>query len=140
VAPFAPSASLFKIVTATALLDSGRVSPGTRECYEGGEHAIVAEDLERRGMSCTTLGEALGNSVNLVFARLAKKHLAPPEIRRKAADLGFSGEVPIDVSVAPSELSIPEDPFGMARASRCRPSPTTASACGCRSSITAARG
>ena len=117
VAPFAPSASLFKIVTATALLEGGRVNPNTRECYEGGEHAIVPEDLERRGSACASLGDALGNSVNLVFARLAKKHLAPPEIRRKAADLGFSGEVPIDVSVAPSELTIPEDPFGMARAS-----------------------
>lgn len=117
VAPFAPSASLFKIVTATALLEGGRVNAGTRECYEGGEHAIVPEDLERRGSSCSSLGDALGNSVNLVFARLAKKHLAAPEIRRKAADLGFSGEVPIDVNVAPSELTIPEDPFGMARAS-----------------------
>ena len=117
VAPFAPSASLFKIVTATALLSGGRVNPGTRECYEGGEHSIVPEDLSRHGTSCSSLGDALGNSVNLVFARLAKKHLTAPEIRQKAADLGFSGEVPIDVSVAPSELTIPDDPFGMARAS-----------------------
>lgn len=117
VAPFAPSASLFKIVTTAALLEGGRVNPGTRECYEGGEHAIVPADLERRGSACTSLGEALGSSINLVFARLAKKHLAPPDIRRKAADLGFLGEVPIDVSVAPSELTIPDDPFGMARAS-----------------------
>ena len=117
VAPFAPSASLFKIVTASALLEGGRVNPATRECYEGGEHAIVPADLERRGSACASLSEALGSSINLVFARLAKKHLSPPEIRRKAIDLGFSGEVPIDVNVAPSELTIPEDPFGMARAS-----------------------
>jgi peptidoglycan glycosyltransferase len=117
VAPFAPSASLFKIVTAAALLEGGRVTTATRECYDGGEHAIVPADLERRGSVCSSLGEALGSSINLVFARLAKKHLAPPEIRKKAADLGFSGEVPIDVNVAPSELTIPEDPFGMARAS-----------------------
>jgi penicillin-binding protein A len=117
VAPFAPSASLFKIVTAAALLEGGRVNPATRECYDGGEHGIVPADLEGRGSACVSLGEALGTSVNLVFARLAKKHLAPPEIRKKAADLGFSGEVPIDVTVAPSELTIPDDPFGMARAS-----------------------
>ena len=117
VAPFAPSASLFKIVTATALLEGGRVNAGTRECYEGGEHEIRPADLEGRGSTCSTFGDALGNSVNLVFARLSKKHLAPPEIRRKAGELGFFGEVPIDVNVAASELSIPEDPFGMARAS-----------------------
>ncbi len=114
--PFAPPASLFKIVTASALLDA-HVSPATRECYEGGEHAIHPEDLERHGSVCTTFGEALGHSVNLVFARLAKKHLAPGTLRSYAATLGFSGVVPIDVPVGRSVVSIPDDAFGMARAS-----------------------
>lgn len=116
VEPFAPSASLFKVVTASALLE-GHVPPSARECYEGGEHEIHPADLERRGAVCTTFGEALGHSVNLVFARLAKKHLTPDTLRRYAAALGFSGEVPIDVPVAASVIRIPDDPFGMARAS-----------------------
>src|SRR5262249_40853739 len=37
--------------------------------------------------------------------------------RRYAAELGFSGEVPIDVPVGASVVRVPEDPFGMARAS-----------------------
>ncbi len=114
--PFAPSASLFKVVTATALLEA-HVSPAARECYEGGEHEIRPADLDRHGATCTTFGEALGHSVNLVFARLAKKHLAPEALRRHAAELGFSGEVPIDVPVGASVVRIPDDPFGMARAS-----------------------
>ena len=114
--PFAPSASLFKVVTASALLEA-HVSPAARECYEGGEHEIHPADLDRHGAVCTTFGEALGHSVNLVFARLAKKHLAPEALRRFAVALGFSGEVPIDVPVAPSVVRIPDDPFGMARAS-----------------------
>jgi cell division protein FtsI/penicillin-binding protein 2 len=115
--PFAPSASLFKVVTATALLESGKVSPATKECYEGGEHEIHPADLEKRGATCTTLGEALGHSVNLVFARLAKKHLTPDSLRKHAADLAFSGEAPLDVPVGASTIRIPDDPFGMARAS-----------------------
>jgi cell division protein FtsI/penicillin-binding protein 2 len=114
--PFAPSASLFKVVTASALLEA-HVPPSARECYEGGEHEIHPADLDRRGSICTTFGEALGHSVNLVFARLAKKHLAPEALRRYADALGFSGEVPIDVPVGPSVVRIPDDPFGMARAS-----------------------
>ena len=46
-APFAPSASLFKMVTASALIERG-VSPSTRQCYEGGEHAIEEGDIEDR--------------------------------------------------------------------------------------------
>ncbi len=114
--PFAPSASLFKVVTASALLEA-HVPPDTRECYEGGEHEIHPADLVRHGAVCTTFGEALGHSVNLVFARLAKKHLTADALEKYAALLGFSGEVPIDVPVAPSAVSIPSDPFGMARAS-----------------------
>lgn len=113
--PFAPSASLFKIVTAAALLEGGKVTPATRACYTGGEHGITARDLEGRGAICTTVGEALGHSVNLVFARLAKDHLSAADLRRKARDLGFLGEVPIDVPVGASTVEIPEDPLGLAR-------------------------
>ncbi|MFO0757475.1 MAG: penicillin-binding transpeptidase domain-containing protein [Byssovorax sp.] len=116
-AAFAPSASLFKLATTAALLQSGKASPSTRECYTGGEHAVEPRDLEGRGTTCTTLGEALGHSVNLVFARLAKKHLSPDILRKEAQELGLSGEVPIDVAVSPSVVDIPDDPFGMARAS-----------------------
>ncbi|MEO7330622.1 MAG: penicillin-binding transpeptidase domain-containing protein [Minicystis sp.] len=114
---FAPSASLFKLVTTTALLEGGKATPGTRECYTGGEHAIEPRDLEGRGSTCSSLGEALGYSLNLVFARLAKKHLSPDELRRYARELGMSGEVPIDVPVGASVVDIPDDAFGMARAS-----------------------
>ena len=114
---FAPSASLFKVVTASALLEGGKVSPMTRECFEGGEHALHPADLERRGSFCSTVGEALGHSYNIVFARLSKRFLTPSDLRHYAAELGFSGEVPIDVPVDGSDVRIPDDAFGMARAS-----------------------
>jgi cell division protein FtsI/penicillin-binding protein 2 len=114
--PYAPSASLFKIVTAATLLDTGRANPDTRTCYSGGMHDITPKDLEGPGGQCTTFGEALGHSVNLVFARLAKKHLAPAELRQMASSLGFSGDIPIDVPTRPGSVAIPDDPFGMARA------------------------
>lgn len=115
--PFAPSASLFKLATASALLEGGKVTPATRECFDGGEHAVVAADLDRHGSFCSSVGEALGHSYNLVFAKLAKKHLRPEGLRHFAHELGFSGEVPIDVPVGVSVANIPDDPFGMARAS-----------------------
>jgi cell division protein FtsI/penicillin-binding protein 2 len=114
--PLAPSASLFKIVTAAALLEGGQVTPATRACYTGGERAITRRELEARGAACTTFGEALGRSINAVFARLASRHLDAAGLQRKAKDLGFAGEVPIDVPVLASEVDVPEDPLGLARA------------------------
>jgi cell division protein FtsI/penicillin-binding protein 2 len=116
---FAPSASLFKLVTATALLEDGAVKPESRVCYAGGEHTITRRDVEgplRGGVECTRFGDALGKSINLVFARLAKQHLASAELERRAAELGFAGEVPIDVPVEASHVHVPTDPFGLARA------------------------
>ncbi len=114
--PHAPSASLFKIITAAALLDGGYANESTETCWSGGDHDITPADLERRGGACTVFGEALGKSINMVFARLAKKHLDAGDLRRMAGTLGFSGDLPIDVPVHAGRVDIPDDPFGMARA------------------------
>lgn len=115
--PLAPSASLFKLVTASALLEGRAVNRATRVCYTGGASAITARDLEGRGETCTVFGDALGRSINGVFARLAVQHLTSADLRRKAKDLGFDGAVPIDVPISPSEVVIPDDTrLGLARA------------------------
>ena len=114
--PYAPSASLFKIVTAATLLDGGYVNEGTEACWNGGDHDITKEDLERRGGSCTQFGEALGKSINMVFAKLAKRHLDASDLRKMAGSLGFAGGIPIDVPARAGQVDIPDDPFGMARA------------------------
>lgn len=114
--PFAPSASLFKIVTAAALLSGKKATPDTRVCYAGGDHGITARDLDAPGGTCANFGEALGKSINLVFARLAKKHLSAGDLRSAADDLGFAGEVPIDVDTGKSVVDIPDSTFGLAKA------------------------
>ena len=154
VAPFAPSASLFKIVTTAALLEGGRVNPGTRECYEGGEHAIVPADLERARLGVHDARRGARAPASTSCSRGSRRSTSRrPEIRRKAADLGFSGEVPIDVPSRRASSPSPRIPSAWrapprasgtgssrrsARSSRCRRSPTTASASASRSSITAA--
>lgn len=118
--PTAPSASLFKVVTAAALLESGRASMTTKRCWHGGERSISLADLaddRHRDTACATMSEALRGSVNLVFAKLALAHLAPDDLLSQAALLGFADRVPIDVDVSPSTLRIPGDDLGLARAS-----------------------
>jgi cell division protein FtsI/penicillin-binding protein 2 len=114
---FAPSASLFKVVTASALLEGNKASPNTRVCFDGGEHGITQKELDARGSICSTMGEALGHSYNLVFAKLAAEKLAPNDLSRFANQLGFAGEAPIDVGVGASDLTIPSDRLGLAQAS-----------------------
>jgi cell division protein FtsI/penicillin-binding protein 2 len=114
----APAASVFKIVTAAALVETAGVPPDFRQCYSGGESRITTLDLvddPKRDRWCATLGEAMGRSVNTVFARLAVKNLTPPTLTSMAQAFGFGEAQSFDVPVAVSDVRIPEDKLGFAR-------------------------
>jgi peptidoglycan glycosyltransferase len=111
-----PAASIFKIVTAAALLEEG-VSPDQRVCYHGGKRRIQPSHLADSPLdaSCVTMAEALGHSTNVAFAKLAHRHLAPEALRREAERLFFN--VPVEVNGAPtgeSPATIPDEPFAFA--------------------------
>jgi penicillin-binding protein A len=113
----APSASVFKVVTGTALIEAG-LTPNTKQCYSGGEHSIRPADLvenKRRDKYCATLAQAMGRSINTVFARLASKNLDREKLGAVAMKLGWAQDTPFDVKVAPSALTLPEDELGFAR-------------------------
>jgi cell division protein FtsI/penicillin-binding protein 2 len=113
----APSASVFKIVTGTTLIENG-VGPSTRQCYSGGQHQLTATDLvddKKRDKWCATMTQAMGRSLNTVFARLAQKHLDRDKISSVASRYGYGQELPFDVKIAPSTLTFPADELGFAR-------------------------
>lgn len=114
----APAASVFKIVTGSALVEIAGLGPEQRECYSGGEQRIVERDLQpdpRRDRWCTTLSGAMGRSINTVFARSALSHLKPAQLEAEARGLGFGAPLPFDVPVEASALNVPQEPLGFAR-------------------------
>src|SRR5262249_2544659 len=87
----APSASGFKILTGTTLVANG-VGPNPRQCYSGGEHQLRAIDLvddRKRDRWCATMTQAMGRSLNTVFARLAAKNLDREKIQLVAERYGY---------------------------------------------------
>jgi cell division protein FtsI/penicillin-binding protein 2 len=118
VAASAPSASVFKIVTAAALVEDAHLGSDTRRCYSGGEQRIGAADLvedPQRDRWCTTLAGAMGRSINTVFARLAKEELTPQKLEAMARRFGYGRPVDFDVPVQPSGLHVPVEPLEFAR-------------------------
>jgi cell division protein FtsI/penicillin-binding protein 2 len=114
----APSASVFKIVTAAALVEDAHLDAETRQCYCGGEQRIASADLvddPHRDRWCTTLGGAMGRSINTVFARLAKEHLTPAQLEAMARRFGYGEPVAFDVPVQPNELHVPGEALDFAR-------------------------
>lgn len=114
----APAASVFKIITGSALVEHAGLSADTKQCYSGGEQRIHPSDLiddPQRDRWCVTLAGAMGRSVNTVFARLAQKHLNPTLLEEMARGFGFGAAIPFDVPVQTQKLEIPSDGLGFAR-------------------------
>jgi penicillin-binding protein A len=116
----APAASVFKVVTGAALVEKAGLGAETEQCYHGGKSRISPDELEenpRRDKWCATLGIAMGRSLNVVFARLAQKHVTPEDLTAVGGALGFGMPVPFVVPNQAPEIKIPADPLEFARAS-----------------------
>jgi penicillin-binding protein A len=115
---FAPSASVFKIMTGAALVQIAGVTPDFKSCYSGGEQKILPSDLKedpKKDQYCATLAQAMGRSINTIFARLAAKKLNGADLHAIASQLGYGAPIPFDVPVSISKIDIPSDTLGFAR-------------------------
>lgn len=114
----APAASVFKVVTGAALVEKAGLSAKTEQCYRGGKSRILADELRddpRRDKWCATLAEAMGRSLNVVFGRLAQKHLTPEDLTETGGAFGFGAPVPFAVPNQAPAIEIPGDPLEFAR-------------------------
>ncbi|MBN2575262.1 MAG: penicillin-binding protein [Deltaproteobacteria bacterium] len=117
--PWAPAASVFKVVAASALLQEGRLEPATRVCYHGGISAIRRDNLvdrRRKDRSCADLAYGIGRSQNAIIAKLTVRHLRPEQLEHIASAFGFGQDLGFDAEMDPSEADIPRDPLEFARA------------------------
>lgn len=114
----APAASIFKVVTGTALVEEAGLSAQTKQCYSGGHSRLTSADIvddPKRDRWCATLSEAMGRSLNSIFAKLAIKHLTPRNLTAVAKAYGFDEPIPFDVPVAKSQVNIPAEKLGFGR-------------------------
>ena len=116
---WAPAASVFKVVSAAALVSEGGLTSQTRVCYHGGVSSVLPDnlvDIPRIDRSCATLAYGVGKSQNAILAKLAARHLTPAALDRVARAFAFGQVIPFDVPVEPSHLDVPTgDPLEFAR-------------------------
>jgi len=111
-----PAASVFKIITGAALLEKG-VNPDVETCYHGGVHRLVGKLLEDKpnlDRRCLSLSMALAKSANVVFAKMAVKHLDADDLRKSAERFLFNRPI-FDQPVEQSRAQIPDSGLDFAR-------------------------
>ncbi|MBI1944308.1 MAG: penicillin-binding protein [Deltaproteobacteria bacterium] len=112
--PLAKAASIFKIVTASALLRDG-VSLQEQACGTGGKTRLKPKNLVDDGRGrCVRFEDALPLSQNVAMAKLASRHLVPGQLRLEAALFGFDMPLPFAYATAASPAPIDDEPFAFA--------------------------
>jgi penicillin-binding protein A len=89
---WAPAASIFKLVTATALVRAG-VTPSQKVCFHGGIRSVMESNLtdSPRDNRCEDLRFAVAHSQNAIIAKLTHQHLSTQALIAAAKDLGVAG-------------------------------------------------
>jgi len=113
-----PAASLIKVVTASAAIERGKVSPQDEISYRGGIYGITRGGIharDGRGTPKMTLEEAIARSANAVFGKVAVNHVGGPVLEEYLAKFGFDQNIPFDLPVEPSRGQVPKEEYELAR-------------------------
>jgi cell division protein FtsI/penicillin-binding protein 2 len=85
---WAPAASVFKLVTASALVEAG-VDPDDKVCYHGGIRSVRESNLEdsKRDNNCNSLLYGVAHSQNAILGKFAYQKLEPSKLDSLAHDI-----------------------------------------------------
>jgi cell division protein FtsI/penicillin-binding protein 2 len=112
-----PAASIFKIVSAAAALESAGYTPEQPVFFQGRKHTLYKQQLKKtrnKYTNQTTFRKAFASSVNSVFGKLGIFDLGQDLISEYASRFLFNRVIPFDFPVAMSTIQIPEDDYGLA--------------------------
>jgi len=114
---WAPAASVFKLVTAAALLQAG-VGPNQPVCYHGGLRSVAEANLiddPRRDRSCEDLTFAVARSQNAIVAKLAHKFLDSSKLAAAAHAFGLGKAADFSLTCESSRVQVPDGDLERAR-------------------------
>jgi penicillin-binding protein A len=88
-----PAASLFKIVTAAAAVETLGYKPSTPMYFNGNKYTLYKrqlKDVKNKYTSKTSFSKAFAESINPVFGKIGKNHLGRKRLDRYADAFGFN--------------------------------------------------
>jgi len=112
----APAASIFKMVTATGLLERG-VSATARYPYHNAPSKVMEAHLTEpgKGANQVDMAEALAESNNGFFARMADQKLSREDLETLVRRFGFNQVVPFPLLTEASTAQVPRNTLERAR-------------------------
>lgn len=116
-----PAASLIKVITSSAALQTGQVTPYSMFTYTGSPYVLsekkISPKYRPKGQKITTLADALGMSNNIVFAKVGADVVGADHLLATLEDFGFNKEIPFEFPLQMSRAQVPTDRYPLAQTS-----------------------
>lgn len=113
-----PAASIFKVVTATAALDSGKLNSDSVIAFNGGDHTLYRRNVtsftKNRWSRLVSVKKAFAKSINTVFGMVGIQHVGELGMEEYADRFLFNKEIPGDLPVQAGAFEMGQDAFSIA--------------------------
>ena len=112
--PTFPAASVFKIVTAAAVIESRGLRPDTQLQYNGRKYTLYRSQISKKTNRYThqiSLRDSFAQSINPVFGKLGALHLSPQELQTYAEGFGFNQKMEFELNLPRSQVTVPKDTY-----------------------------
>ncbi|MCK7515862.1 MAG: penicillin-binding transpeptidase domain-containing protein [Desulfobacterales bacterium] len=99
-----PAASIFKIITAAAAVETRDLDPGSMLKFSGGKYTLYKSQIDPKtpkNANQITLKDSFAQSVNPVFGKLGANLLGKEVIEAYAEAFGFNREIDFELPLAP---------------------------------------
>lgn len=109
-----PAASIFKIVSAAAAIDSCNISADTKLTFNGRSHTLYKNQLTGRTNRYTnsvSLKTSFAKSINPPFGKLGIFRLKKDLLQEYAIRFGFNQPITFELPVQPSRISVGDEPY-----------------------------
>ena len=109
-----PAASIFKIVTAAAAVETQGFQPDSVFNYNGSKYTLYRNQLKDRKNRYThriNLKDSFAQSVNPVFGKIGANRLGKTVLRKYGDAFGFNRSIDFELPLMPSELHLTDEPY-----------------------------
>jgi peptidoglycan glycosyltransferase len=114
-----PAASIFKVITASDLLENTHIKTDTEFHFTGRSTTLYRHQLKdpggrHRWIRTLDLEKAFATSNNVIFGRTAIENLTPAGLKKMAEKFGFNKRLVEGINLAPSVFNMASDQYNLA--------------------------
>ena len=112
-----PAASIFKIITAAAAVETCDLEAESILKFDGGKHTLYRSQISpknSKGATRISLKDSFAQSINPVFGKIGAHRLGKEVIENYAEAFGFNREIDFELPIRPSRFEISDEVYGLA--------------------------